>query len=224
MRYIIVIFLMLGSLTYSQETVTKKLGDFHTLKVFNGLKVEVEKAATARVEISGRHANTISVKNSDGVLKIRIDILEGIKADDVRIVLYYSKDIQVIDANEGAYVSSEGKIKQDRLEIKVQEGARVNTELQVEHLRIKAVSGGMIQLKGKAEELRIEATTGGVVDAFEIKNEEAEVLSATGARVEVSTTDRLDARVRLRGIIYYKGSPKTLLTKKTVGGTIQQVD
>ena len=47
MRYIIVIFLMLGSLTYSQETVTKKLGDFHTLKVFNGLKVEVEKAATA---------------------------------------------------------------------------------------------------------------------------------------------------------------------------------
>ena len=59
---------------------------------------------------------------------------------------------------------------------------------------------------------------------FELESKEAQVVSATGARVEVNAADMLDAKVRLKGLIYYKGNPETLYTKKTVGGTIQKVD
>lgn len=224
MKKIVYLFLLIGGIAFGQEQVTKKLGDFHTLKVFNGLKVELERSSDPKIEIYGSHANAISIKNSDGILKIRVDIFEGFKADDVRVVVKYKNDIQTIDANEGSFVSAEKPIKQDHFEIKVQEGARVHLTVNTDHLYVKAVSGGFVKVEGKTDSQRLEVTTGAVYEGFELESDSTEALSATGARVEVNAGDRLDAKVRLRGMIYYKGTPDTLITKKTVGGTIQQVD
>ncbi|MDV7186554.1 head GIN domain-containing protein [Lutibacter sp. TH_r2] len=209
------------SLTFSQETITKRLGDFDELKVFNGLNVELEKSSQSKIEISGNKAEDITVKNSNGTLKIRLKFPEGFVADDVKIKLFYNEPISVIDANEGAVITSSKKLKQPHLEVKVQEGAGIILEVNVKHLEVKCVTGGIINLSGKAENQTIETTTGGNYSAYGLDADTVIVTAASGARAEVIANESLNAQVRFGGKVRYKGTPEVLKTKKTLGGSIQ---
>ncbi|MFD0761534.1 head GIN domain-containing protein [Lutibacter aestuarii] len=220
MKKITLLLILISTLGMSQETITTKLGDFHTLKVFNGLTVELQKAATSKVVISGSQSEDVSIKNADGVLKIRLHFPDSFTAEDVKIVLFYSKDIDALDANEGGKIFSDETLKQQHLEVRTQEGAKINLAVNTKHLTVKSVSGGIIELTGVTENQTVEATTGGIYEAFEMQSKQAIVTAASGANVEVSTSEILDAKVRFGGNIYYKGTPEVLKTKKVIGGKI----
>jgi len=220
MKKITLLLILISTLGMSQKTITTKLGDFHTLKVFNGLTVELQKAATSKVVISGSQSEDVSIKNADGVLKIRLHFPDSFTAEDVKIVLYYSKDIDVLDANEGGEIFSDKTLKQQHLEVRTQEGAKINLAVNTKHLTVKSVSGGIIELTGVTENQKVEATTGGIYEAFEMQSKQAIVTAASGANVEISISEILDAKVRFGGNIYYKGTPEVLKTKKVIGGKI----
>lgn len=221
MKKLTVLLILSCSLLFAQESITKNLGDFKTLKVYNGLTVELQKSSTSKIEITGSKSENVSVKNSNGILKIRLKFPESIMVEDVKIKLFYSKEIAVLDANEGAEIFSEEIINQQHLEVKVQEGARIDLSVEVKYLTVKAVSGGFIKLKGATKNQNVEATTGGIYEGYNLQSSEAFVTSASGARAEVKTSEILDAKVRFGGTIYYKGAPEVLKTKKIIGGTIK---
>jgi hypothetical protein len=209
------------SILFSQETIVTKLGDFTTLKVFSGLKIELQKAVISKVEISGSKADQVSIKNKNGTLKISLKLLEGFNYDDVNIVLYYSNPMDVIDANEGSYITSDNMLKQQHLELRVQEGAQIKLNLNIKYLTVKTVSGGIIDVAGTTQNQTIEATTGGIYKAFDLESVQARISSSSGAKADVYVTEMLDAKVNFGGSIYYKGNPEELLTKKVIGGTIK---
>jgi hypothetical protein len=221
MKKLALLLTLTCSIVFAQETITKNLGDFNTLKVYNGLTVEIEKSSTSKIEISGKKAEDVTVKNSNGILKVRLKFPEGFTSEDVRIKLYYSNTMDVLDANEGGKISSEEVLKQQHLEVKVQEGAFINVPIDTKYLVVKAVSGGAISLTGSTQNQTIEATTGGIYEAFDLQSKQTTVTAASGARVEVKTSEILDAKVRFGGTIYYKGTPEVLKTKKIIGGTIK---
>jgi len=216
------LLLILFSVTlFAQEPITTRLGDFNTVKVFNGLSVELQKSSSSKIEISGSQAEDVSVINSDGILKIRLKFPESFIAEDVMIVLYFANDIAVLDANEGASIISDEAIKQQQLEVKTQEGAKIKLEIDTKYLTVKSVSGGIISLAGITESQTVEATTGGIYSAYGLQSKKANVTSASGANVEVKASELLDANVRFGGSIYYKGTPEILKTKIMIGGTIK---
>jgi len=221
MKKLALLLTLTCSIVFGQEPITKNLGDFNTLKVYNGLTVEIEKSSTSKIEISGKKAEDVTVKNSNGILKVRLKFPEGFTSEDVRIKLYYSNTMDVLDANEGGKISSEEVLKQQHLEVKVQEGAFINAPIDTKYLVVKAVSGGAISLTGSTQNQTIEATTGGIYEAFDLQSKQTTVTAASGARVEVKTSEILDAKVRFGGTIYYKGTPEVLKTKKIIGGTIK---
>ena len=220
MKKIVLVLLMSCSISWAQESIKKNLGDFNTLKVYNGLEVELEKSSKSRVEIVGEQAEDVVVVNSDGVLKVRLRIPDSFVPEDVRIVLFYKNDIDVLDANEGGKIVSEKRINQQHLEVKVQEGAFIDLDIKVKHLVVKSVTGGNIELMGDAENQTIEATTGGEYSAYDLKSNNVNVTAASGAKVEVYSSEILDAKVRFGGTIHYKGTPEVLTTKKIIGGKI----
>ncbi|MCM2302721.1 MAG: DUF2807 domain-containing protein, partial [Flavobacteriaceae bacterium] len=130
-------------------------------------------------------------------------------------------NLDIIDANEGSEISAAHIINQPNLEIKTQEGAKINLLIDVKYLTVKAVSGGVIQLKGKVKNQQVETNTGGVYKGYNLVAEQSYVVSATAGIAEISSTDLLDAKVTFGGEIYYKGNPEILNTKKVVGGTIE---
>ncbi|HEY9221996.1 MAG TPA: head GIN domain-containing protein [Lutibacter sp.] len=221
MKKLTLLLILFSATLFAQEAITTKLGDFNTVKVYNGLTVELQKSNSSKIDISGSKAKDISVNNSNGTLKIRLKFPKGFVAENVKIMLYYDNDISVLDANEGASIVSDETLKQQHLEVKTQEGAKIKLDIDTKYLTVKSVSGGIISLTGLTDNQTVEATTGGIYNAFDLQSKQATVTSASGANVEVKASELLDANVRFGGSIYYKGTPEILKTKTTIGGTIK---
>ncbi|AOW21109.1 head GIN domain-containing protein [Urechidicola croceus] len=224
MRKIMILFLLVSTIGFSQETIKNEVGSFNELKVFNGLNVSIEKGSTRSIEISGKKADEVVVKNINGRLKLSMRFPETFNSDEVEITLFYSNDINVIDANEGSYIGSDGTLSQQNVELKTQEGAIIDLDLDVKYLTVKSVTGGQVYTSGNAENQDIEVTTGGAYKAYDLKSNYSTVMCASGGIVNINVSELLDAKVRLGGKILYKGSPKEVKTKKIIGGTIKSKD
>lgn len=224
MKKLSLLLVLTCSMVFAQEQITKNVGDFNTLKVFNGLKVEIQKSNSSKIEITGSQSEEVTVKNSNGILKIRLKFPDSFTAEGVKILLFYDTSITVLDANEGAMIVSDEKIIQQQLEVKVQEGAKIKAQVDIKYLVVKAVSGGNIKLSGSTQNQTIEANTGAVYEAYDLESKQTVVVAASGANVKVNTTEVLDAKVLFGGTIYYRGNPEVLKTKKIIGGTIKAVN
>ena len=223
MKKLTVLLLLISATLFAQEPITTKLGDVNELKVFNGLTVKLVKSSSAKIEISGSQADDVSIKNADGVLKIRLKFPESFIAEDANIVLYYANNIAILDANEGAHIISDEVINQQHLEVKVQEGAKINLDVQIKHLSVKTVSGGIITLTGNTDNQTVEANTGGIYYGFDLQSKQTIVNSAAGSTAEVRASEILDAKAQFGGTILYEGSPEVLKSKTVVKGTINSI-
>jgi len=206
---------------YSQDTIKKAVGDFTTLKVYNGIDVELIKSDKQEIVITGEKAQKVNVKTTRNILKLYLPFPESLANGKVKIILYYSKDIDIIDANEGASITAK-EFKQSKVEIKTQEMAFINMVLEVQYLTIKAVTGGVIKLTGSTKNQTIEVNNSGVYRGYNLKVENTTYIrAALGGKGEVNSGETLDAKVSFGGTIFYKGTPEVLKTKKVLGGIIE---
>lgn len=203
----------------AQERVIN-LGDFNILKVFSGVTLELIRSDQQKIVIIGEKKENLTVKNTNGRLKVFLRFPEIYNDKDVNIKLYYKEDLSILDANEGAAIFSDQTFNQEQVTIRAQEGAYIHLVLDLKYVTVKAVSGGNIRLRGVATDQEIEVTTGGVYEGYELDSEIAEVSSASGGRVEVKTSSFLDAKVRFGGKIEYKGNPVKVKTNKIMGGNV----
>jgi len=135
-NYIITLFLITSTSSFSQKTITKTIEDFYKLKVYNGIRLELLQSNESKIEISGDKTDKIKIKNTEGVLKISLRFPELLAGDKVNVKLFYNKDIQTIDGNEGSKIIGKG-INQTHLEVKAQEGASIKLEIKTKHLKVK---------------------------------------------------------------------------------------
>ena len=220
----ILLLLVSTTISFSQETIKAKLGSFDEIKVFSALKITLKKADVAGIEISGDKSSELVYKNVNGRLKLSMRFPETFNAHDVDVIVYYSENINLIDANEGSIVSSTDVFKQDNIELKTQEGAYIKLSVDVTYLTIRSVLGGSITVNGTVDNQDIEANTGGSYDGYYLEANSTTAVSASGATVNVNTVDLLDATVRFGGTIYYKGRPSEFVKNKVIGGTIESKD
>lgn len=215
---IVFLFVLASS---AQTTITKQLGDFTKLKVYNGINLELVKSSEQKIVITGEKAEKVLLKNTNNTLKVALKFPETLAKNNVKVVLYYSKEIDVVDANEGSSIVAK-EFNQQQLEVKVQEGALINMVIDVKHLTVKAVTGGIIKLSGLTKNQQIETRNAGVYHGYKLTTTDATIVKASlGGKAEVLTGETLDAKVSFGGSIFYKGTPEVLKTKKVLGGTIE---
>ncbi|WP_405563925.1 head GIN domain-containing protein [Polaribacter sp. Asnod6-C07] len=229
MKKIIFICVLMMSLSFvAQSTVNKKLGDFSTLKVYNGIELELIKSNESKIEITGLKSEKVKIKNVNNTLKISLPFSlkpENNAANgEVLVKLYYSKSIDTIDANEGATITGK-EINQNHLEVKSQERAFVNLVVKVKHLEVKTSSGGIIKLSGTTKNQTVDVDLYGIYNGFDLKaTANSTVKAGTGAKAEILAGETLNAKVSFGGSIFYKGNPEVLKDKKVIGGIIQKRD
>jgi hypothetical protein len=224
--YICVLFFSFNAL--SQTTVTKNLGDFTTLKVYNGIEVELIKSEDQKLEVTGNKSEMIKIKTVNNTLKLSLPF--SLKPDnnsangEVIIKLYYNKNIAVIDANEGSTITGK-EIYQDKLEVNSQERAFINLVVKVKYLDVIAISGGIIKLTGTTKNQNVDVNLYGIYNGFALKTKgNTTIKSGTGAKAEVFAGETLNAKVSFGGSIFYKGNPEVVKDKKVIGGIIQKRD
>jgi hypothetical protein len=227
MKNIIFIYALFVSIIITaQSTVTENLGDFTILKVYNGIEVELIKGTEQRLEITGNKSEMVKIKNVDNTLKLALPFslkpANNAAEGEVLIKLYYSKNINIIDGNEGATITSKD-FNQDNIELNAQERAFINITTKTNYLTVRAISGGIIKVSGTAKNQEVDADLYGIYHGFNlIAAGNSTVKAGTGARAEVNAGKTLNAKVSFGGAIFYKGDPTVVKDKKVIGGIIEK--
>ena len=223
-NYIITLFLITSTSSFSQKTITKTIDDFYKLKVYNGIRLELLQSNESKIEISGDKTDKIKIKNTEGVLKISLRFPELLAGDKVNVKLFYNKDIQTIDGNEGSKIIGKG-INQTHLEVKAQEWASIKLEIKTKHLKVKSVTGGVVNLTGTSKNQDIELDLYGEYHGYSLfTSNSSSVKAGTGSKAEVNAGETLLAKVSFGGSILYKGKPEVIKNKKMAGGIIKQMN
>lgn len=221
MKKVLIVLVFISNLVFSQVKVTQNLGDFNVLKTYRGLHIELVKSKDQKIIIEGEKSKEVIVKNINGVLKITMTVLETFSADEARVTVYFNNNIDIIDVNEGSFVSSDEIFKQEKIELKSQEAGKIELELKTNHLDVKVVSGGEIILKGFTKNQNIKANTGGFYKAKELETEYTNVTASTGATATVNASKLVDANANLGATITVKGEPAEIKKKESLGGYIR---
>lgn len=222
MKKLVFSMLLISSVVFAQEKITMNIGDFHTLKTYRGLQIELIKSELPKVIIDGNKSSEVNVKNKNGTLKISMNLSHTFSADDVMIYLYYNNPIDIIDANEGSHIFSDEVLKQDNLTVKAQEAARVKLEIDTDELEVSAITGGHVRLKGIAKNQKVKSHTGGIYKGENLDTEYTDVSANTGGSAEVKASKNVEANASTGGTITISGDPEEVVKKESLGGYVRQ--
>lgn len=219
MKKLSIIMLLISSLGFSQ--VTKKLGEFNAINVFDRISVELIPSSENKIEIKGDRAGEVEIVNNNGTLKIRMSLKKLLDGESVSAKLYYT-NLESIDASEGSYIISDAVIKQASIKVNTKEGSEIRLNIDVEKAEMRAVTGGILQIKGSATNQDASVGTGGILRANGLETSQTTVKITTGGEADVRATELVDAKVRAGGTITIFGNPKQINKKVTLGGNINE--
>lgn len=221
MKYIYtVLALIIAATSFAQNPITKNVGDYTEVKVYDRIVVNLVKSDENKVVITGEDAGQVNVVNKNGVLKIKMDFDLIFDGNKTFVHVHYT-NLQIIDGNEGAEITSNELIEQDKIEIKMQEGARIKVGLLVKEAHLRAVTGGIIYATGQAQMQKVKVNTGGIYEGRELETENAEIFVQAGGEVEAYASKLADLTIRAGGDIIIYGNPEEVKRHRTFGGRIK---
>lgn len=220
MKKYIVLFLLSAATLVAQNSLD--LGTFNKVTAFDRIDVTLVESNQNKAIITGAATQDVQFINKNGELKIRMSLEESFQGDLVSVLVYY-KNVDALEANEGARISAQNSIKTSSLELIVKEGAQIDIEIETDRLISKGFAGGEIDINGTANYSTITLTAGAVFNAKNLTTKQTEVTVTAGGEAYVFAKDVLSAKVRAGGSVYYKGKPATLNQKTVAGGTIKQL-
>jgi len=147
---------------FAQNPKEKNVGDFYDVKVFDRIEVNLVKSDEEKVVISGRDANDVEVINKNGKLKIRMQFEKIFDGANTFVEVHY-KDIEIIDANEGA-VETSGTSKTQEVTLNTG-GVYEGRNLKTEKTKITVRAAGEADVNA-TEMVDVKVRAGGDVDIY----------------------------------------------------------
>lgn len=219
MKFYTLFFLFSCFLVGSQTPVSKSIGDFSELKVYDLINVELVESNENKIEITGEETSNVLIVQKNDVLKIKMVINKPFNGKRTFVKLFYKK-IDIIDVNEGAKVVSKSLFKQYELELKAQEGGEISVITDTKLLSIKTVTGGIINASGTTNSQNITIRTGGVYEGSSLQALNSEIKIKAGGVADVKSSELIEVRIVAGGDLIIHGKPKNIKQTKIVGGRI----
>lgn len=217
-------FVLFLSLSFCfAQNINKNLGDFNQLKVYDGLSVRLIESNENKAVISGKYADKVVTVVKNDLLKIKLNIEKYHAGKDVHVDLYYKK-IYLIDANEGAFIKSEGTISSIDLDVNAQEGAEIDIAVKTKRLNVRSISGANISISGTTNNQEVTANTGANYNGKALKSNQTGASVSSGATVKIYAKEVAKATAKAGGTIRVYGNPEMIDQKKILGGSITIVD
>jgi len=218
----VVLIAFLGISQFMAAQVTKNLGDFSTVRVFDKINVTLVKGTENKIVLKGEGSNDVEVVTKNNDLKIRMKLTKILQGENIDATVYY-KSVDVVEASEGAYVGSSDTFKSTAFEVNAKEGSTIKLNFEVQKLKSKAASGGILELTGSADNHAATVTSGGILKAKSLETKQTTVGITAGGEADVYASDFVDAKTTAGGTIDVFGSPKQVNQKTAAGGKINVV-
>lgn len=224
MKTLVKVFVLFITATlFAQNPIEKSIGEFTELKVYDLIEVELVKSKKNKVIITGKNSGDVLVNNKNGKLKIKMNLEEAFDGSDTKVILHYTS-VDIIDANEGAKIHSKDKIKQFEIDLKAQEGGKIDVVLNVTYANIKSVTGGVVKTSGKAKSQDVSLLTGGIYKGSELKSDKTEVAIKAAGEAYVNASELVDIKIRAGGDVFIYGDPETVNESRVFGGRVKRMD
>ncbi len=220
-KVVLVVVFFLSQLGFSQNSVTKKLGDFTKVTSFDQIDVLLVPSNENKIILSGEGASEVELVTKNDELKIRMPLTKLLKGEAISATVYY-KNIDAVEANEGSRIASEATFNSINFDIIAKEGSEIKLKLDVERVSIKASDGSKIDVEGNATNQEVLVNTGGIYDAKQLRSKLISITVNAGGEAAIFATDFVDAKVRAGGNIEIFGKPKQINQKVIAGGTITE--
>ncbi len=214
--------ILLGLVLISQFgfcQVTKSIGDFNKVTVFDKISVQLIAATENKIEIKGNLASNVEVVIKNNELKIKMPFDQLMKGGDIVAKVYFKK-IDGLEANEGSYISCETQIKSFDFALLAKEGGQIKVNIDAQRIKVKSSNGAVIRLIGKTQNLDAVVNSGGVIEAKDCMTSQTTISVNAGGNANVTATDLVDAKTRAGGYITIYGKPKQVNQKTVLGGSI----
>jgi len=221
-KYAFILSLLFSSILVAQSAITKSIGEFSTVKVYDLINVNMIKSDENRVKISGDNRKDVQIINKNGKLKIRVNLEESYDGNDTVVTLYYTS-VDVIDVNEGAKVEVKDELDQYEIKLKAQEGGEITAKVNTTISELRAVTRGIINIDGTTKKQKISVYTGGILNAEELQSETTKVSVNAGGDVSVNASEHVDVKIRAGGDVYIYGNPKEINENRVFGGRVKRM-
>lgn len=221
-KLVLFVFLFIGFQTIDaqNERITKDLQKFTEVKGFDGISITLIKSDVNKAVITGANTDKVAIVNTNGILRIRMEITKMFSGYKTFVDLYYTETLSVVDVNEDARITSKEILKQNVIELKAQEGGEITISAQVEQLLIKTVSGGIVTAKGSSDNQDVIINTGGIYKGKDFKTKFTTVNVNAGSTADIYATDYVRAAVKAGGTVNVYGNPSKMEEKTVFGGKI----
>lgn len=220
-KIVLVTVLLVSQLGFSQNNVTKKLGDFNKITSFDQIDVQLILSEEHKIIINGKEASEVEVINKNGELKVKMPLTKLLKGDNISVIIYCDK-INAIEANEGSRIASESTFKATNFNIIAKEGSQIKININVDNLKVKSSDGSIINVSGNAINQDVLINTGGIFNAKNLITNQTTITANAGGEANIFAKDLVDAKVRAGGTILIFGKPKQINQKVIAGGTIKE--
>ena len=210
---------MIYANSFSQAEISKTLGEFSELKVYDLINVELVKATENKVVVTGKNSENLNIIQKNNTTKIKMKLKKKFNGKETQVKLYYTS-FDLIDANQGAVVFSKNNIKQYELVLKAQEGAQISAVIETKRLVVKSVTGAMVSTTGTTDHQDIKIRTGGRYKGAKTKAENSFLDIRAGGEADVNTQNVLGVFIFAGGDVNIYDTPKQLKQKRIFGGRI----
>ncbi|MBH45926.1 MAG: hypothetical protein CMC93_04855 [Flavobacteriaceae bacterium] len=204
----------------SKDERRVNVSSFINIKIYSGIEVKLIPADENRLVISGEDKKDVVLKNKGQTLKIRHSLDHFLNPTFTYVELYHKNTLDEINLYQGSALETDSIYKQTSISIKVQEGSSMKFKFDGEKLTSSVNTGGKLFISGQATNHESSVSSGGVCEAEIFETEQTEVSVTAGGISYVNAVELLEAKVTAGGIIRVYGSPKKMVTKKTIGGQI----
>ncbi|WP_373516212.1 head GIN domain-containing protein [Pricia sp.] len=219
LAFLAVLLTVLPALSQDNDT-SIDLESFDEIKVFDQINVTLVKSDKNQAVVSGDDVEKVSIGNDNGRLNIKMEIENMLDGNETNVMLYHTEALSLIDANEGAEITSEEELEAKYLTLRTQEGGKLTVKVNAKNLDSKAVTGGEIKISGTAENQEVNIRSGGQYDAKDLATDRTEITIFAGGNGTVNASEVVDANVTAGGTIEIYGNPETVNENDTFGGSI----
>ena len=211
--------LVIACSVFGYSQVTRNVGDFTKISVFDKIQVELIQSDENKVVLDGVNASEVEVVNKNGLVKLRLPLVKFLSGQQIEAKIYYTNLTSIMVA-EGSKVTANSIFKSNDLTLESKEGSTITLDLAVENLTIKAYTGSNMNIKGATQNLDAQINTGADVKAKELTAKHAIVNVNTGGIASVTAIDYLSVKVLAGGSVFVYGNPTKLSQSVTAGGSI----
>lgn len=218
------------SATYAQNgvfTEERSVGAFDKISTCCGMDVYISEGMESAVRVETNYEEYLSRIKTEvkkGELKISFNMKDLPKRpNNMRVKVYVTAtDLTGIHASSGSDIISQTPLFADYIKVSASSGADINIELTTNDLECKASSGSDITLKGRAVYGLLKASSGSDLNLHDMTINTVEASASSGSDIIVAVTNEIHAKASSGSDIVYKGTPKNVYTKKSIGGSVKQ--